>query len=70
VYVDDHRPKDAGPCVLNRFRVILGVYAHRVHALASVALILWALPRLARRSSLDAGLERPAHDAVRACRWR
>jgi len=40
--------------------VILSVYAHRVLALAGVALVLWALPRLARRSSPDAGRARPA----------
>ncbi len=36
--------------------VALGVYAHRVLALCGVALIIWALPRLARRCDLDAGL--------------
>ena len=36
--------------------VIQGVYAHRVLALCGVALIIWALPRLARRCDLDAGL--------------
>jgi alpha-1,6-mannosyltransferase len=36
--------------------VILGVYAHRVLALGGLLLILWALPRLARRCGLDPGL--------------
>jgi alpha-1,6-mannosyltransferase len=36
--------------------VVLGVVAHRVLALAGVGLIIWALPRLARRCNLDAGL--------------
>ncbi|HEX5811991.1 MAG TPA: polyprenol phosphomannose-dependent alpha 1,6 mannosyltransferase MptB [Pseudonocardia sp.] len=36
--------------------VIQGVYAHRILALCGVALIIWALPRLARRCDLDAGL--------------
>ena len=36
--------------------VIHGVYAHRILALCGVALIIWALPRLARRCDLDAGL--------------
>jgi len=36
--------------------VIQGVFAHRVLALSGVALIIWALPRLARRCDLDAGL--------------
>ena len=36
--------------------VAQGVYAHRVLALCGVALIIWALPRLARRCDLDAGL--------------
>ena len=36
--------------------VVQGVFAHRVLALCGVALIIWALPRLARRCDLDAGL--------------
>jgi alpha-1,6-mannosyltransferase len=36
--------------------VVLGVLAHRALALAGVGLIVWALPRLARRCGLDAGL--------------
>ncbi len=36
--------------------VVLGVLAHRVLALAGLAMIIWALPRLARRCGLDAGL--------------
>jgi alpha-1,6-mannosyltransferase len=36
--------------------VIQGVFAHRVLALGGVALLIWALPRLARRCNLDAGL--------------
>jgi alpha-1,6-mannosyltransferase len=36
--------------------VIRGVFAHRVLALCGVALLIWALPRLARRCDLDAGL--------------
>ena len=36
--------------------VVLGVLAHRVLALAGLAMIVWALPRLARRCGLDAGL--------------
>jgi alpha-1,6-mannosyltransferase len=36
--------------------VVLGVYAHRVLALAGVAMVIWALPRLARRCGLDPGL--------------
>jgi alpha-1,6-mannosyltransferase len=36
--------------------VVLGVFAHRALALAGVALIVWALPRLAGRCGLDAGL--------------
>ncbi|HXV93965.1 MAG TPA: polyprenol phosphomannose-dependent alpha 1,6 mannosyltransferase MptB [Pseudonocardia sp.] len=36
--------------------VVLGVLAHRVLALAGVGLVIWALPRLARRCGLDAGL--------------
>jgi alpha-1,6-mannosyltransferase len=36
--------------------VVLGLFVHRVLALAGLALIVWALPRLARRCGLDAGL--------------
>lgn len=36
--------------------VVRGVVAHRVLALGGVALLIWALPRLARRCGLDAGL--------------
>src|SRR4029078_1438277 len=36
--------------------VIQGGYAHRVLALCSVALIIWALPRWPRRGALAAGL--------------
>jgi alpha-1,6-mannosyltransferase len=36
--------------------VVLGTVAHRVLALAGVGLIVWALPRLAQRCNLDAGL--------------
>lgn len=33
--------------------VVLGIFAHRLLALAGLALILWALPRLARRLGVD-----------------
>jgi alpha-1,6-mannosyltransferase len=36
--------------------IVFGVLAHRVLALAGLALIIWALPRLAQRCGLDAGL--------------
>jgi alpha-1,6-mannosyltransferase len=36
--------------------VVQGVFAHRILALAGVALMIWALPRLGRRCGLDAGL--------------
>ena len=36
--------------------VVLGVFAHRVLALAGLGLIVWALPKLARRCGLDTGL--------------
>jgi alpha-1,6-mannosyltransferase len=36
--------------------VVQGVFAHRILALGGVALLIWALPRLARRCDLDAGL--------------
>jgi alpha-1,6-mannosyltransferase len=36
--------------------VVLGLFAHRVLALLGVGLIVWSLPRLARRCGLDAGL--------------
>jgi alpha-1,6-mannosyltransferase len=36
--------------------VVLGLFEHRVLALAGLGLIVWALPRLARRCGLDPGL--------------
>ncbi|MFP5071471.1 polyprenol phosphomannose-dependent alpha 1,6 mannosyltransferase MptB [Pseudonocardia nantongensis] len=36
--------------------VVLGIFEHRVLALLGVAVIVWALPRLAQRFDLDAGL--------------
>ncbi len=36
--------------------VVLGVLAHRALALGGLALIVWSLPRLARRCGLDPGL--------------
>ncbi|MEJ3653606.1 polyprenol phosphomannose-dependent alpha 1,6 mannosyltransferase MptB [Actinomycetes bacterium KLBMP 9759] len=36
--------------------VVLGVFLHRILALAGLALIIWALPKLARRCGLDTGL--------------
>jgi alpha-1,6-mannosyltransferase len=36
--------------------VVLGIFAHRALALAGMALIVWALPKLARRCGLDPGL--------------
>ncbi len=36
--------------------VVLGIFAYRVLALFGLALIVWALPRLARRCHVDAGL--------------
>lgn len=36
--------------------VLLGVFEHRVLALCGVALIVWMLPKLARRAGLDPGL--------------
>ena len=45
-----------GITVLTRSDVIQGVFAHRILALGGVALLIWALPRLARRCDLDAGL--------------
>lgn len=36
--------------------VVSGVLAHRALALAGLAMIVWGLPRLARRCGLDAGL--------------
>jgi alpha-1,6-mannosyltransferase len=36
--------------------VVLGVFEHRLLALAGVGLIVWALPKLARRCGLDTGL--------------
>ena len=36
--------------------VVRGLFAHRILALCGVALLIWALPRLARRCHLDAGL--------------
>jgi alpha-1,6-mannosyltransferase len=45
-----------GITVLTGSDVVLGTVAHRVLALVGVGLIIWALPRLARRCGLDAGL--------------
>ena len=45
-----------GITALTGYDVVQGVFAHRVLALCGVALIIWALPRLARRCGLDAGL--------------
>jgi alpha-1,6-mannosyltransferase len=36
--------------------VVLGIFAYRVLALAGLALIIWTLPRLARRCRMDVGL--------------
>ena len=36
--------------------VVLGIFAYRVLALAGLGLIIWTLPRLARRCGVDAGL--------------
>ena len=36
--------------------VVLGIFAYRVLALCGLALIIWALPRLARRCGVDGGL--------------
>ncbi|GAA1197828.1 polyprenol phosphomannose-dependent alpha 1,6 mannosyltransferase MptB [Pseudonocardia alaniniphila] len=36
--------------------VVLGLFAHRVLALMGVGLIVWAIPKLARRCGLDTGL--------------
>ena len=36
--------------------VVLGIFAYRVLALAGLALIIWTLPRLARRCGVDVGL--------------
>lgn len=36
--------------------VVLGIFVHRLLALCGIALIIWALPRLAKRCGLDAGL--------------
>ena len=36
--------------------IVFGVFAHRALALAGVALIVWVLPKLARRCGLDVGL--------------
>jgi alpha-1,6-mannosyltransferase len=36
--------------------IVLGVLAHRVLALGGLAMIIWALPRLAARCGLDGGL--------------
>jgi len=36
--------------------VVLGLFAHRALALAGFALVVWALPRLARRCGLEPGL--------------
>jgi alpha-1,6-mannosyltransferase len=45
-----------GITALSGNNVVLGVLEHRVLALAGGGLILWALPRLARRCGLDPGL--------------
>lgn len=36
--------------------LVLGIFCYRVLALAGLAMIIWALPKLARRCGLDAGL--------------
>jgi alpha-1,6-mannosyltransferase len=36
--------------------VVFGIFAHRALALAGLALIIWAMPKLARRCGLDVGL--------------
>jgi alpha-1,6-mannosyltransferase len=36
--------------------VVLGIFAHRALALCGLALIIWAIPRLARRCGLEPGL--------------
>jgi alpha-1,6-mannosyltransferase len=36
--------------------VVLGIFQHRILALAGVAMLVWVLPRLAKRFDLDAGL--------------
>lgn len=36
--------------------IVAGVFAHRALALAGVAMIVWVLPKLARRCGLDVGL--------------
>ena len=36
--------------------VVLGVYEHRILALLGVALLVWVLPRLAKRANLEPGL--------------
>jgi len=36
--------------------IVLGILAHRLLALAGLALVVWALPRLAERCGVDAGL--------------
>ena len=36
--------------------MVLGIFAYRVLALAGLALIIWTLPRLARRCGVDVGL--------------
>ena len=45
-----------GITTLTESDVVLGVVAHRILALLGVGLLVWALPRLARRCELDAGL--------------
>ena len=45
-----------GITTLTESDVVLGVVAHRILALVGVGLLVWALPRLARRCELDAGL--------------
>ncbi|MGI5130542.1 polyprenol phosphomannose-dependent alpha 1,6 mannosyltransferase MptB [Pseudonocardia sp. CA-107938] len=36
--------------------LVLGIFCYRVLALAGLAMIIWALPKLAKRCNLDAGL--------------
>jgi alpha-1,6-mannosyltransferase len=45
-----------GITALSGNEVVLGIFEYRLLALAGLALILWALPKLARRCGLDTGL--------------
>ncbi|MFC5994245.1 polyprenol phosphomannose-dependent alpha 1,6 mannosyltransferase MptB [Pseudonocardia hispaniensis] len=45
-----------GITALTGENVVLGVFAHRLLALTGVALIIWALPRLAQRCGIEPGL--------------